>query len=73
MMQACLRELLFLECKYSFHIRAVYLTTKENRVADYISRYHDDHAIQENFKTVGLSPKQRVDIPLHFYQQWNSW
>ena len=72
-MQSCLRELLFLESKYSFRIRAIHLSTKENCVADYISRIHDDKMIQKYLKSSGLKPKQRVDIPVSFYKQWNSW
>ena len=72
-LQSCLRELLFLESKYSFRIRAIHISTKKNHVADYISRVHDDTFIQEYFKAVGLKSKRKVDIPTSFYLQWNSW
>ena len=72
-LQSCLRELLYLESLYSFRVRALHISTTENRVADFISRYQDDSKIDSYFSSVGLSSKKRLEVPENLYQQWNSW
>ena len=39
-MQKCLREIRFHSAKFNFRVRAVYLNTSDNRVADCLSRWH---------------------------------
>ena len=72
-LQACLLELMYLQCIYSFSLKAVHLITTENRVAYFISRCQEDSRIQEYFESVGLPRKKRVEVPDYFYKQWNSW
>ena len=72
-LQACLRELLFLESLYSFRLRSVYISTKGNCVADFISRCHNNNDIQKYLSSVGLAHKARIEVPISMYKQWNSW
>ena len=72
-LQSCLRELLYLESLFSFRVKALHISTKENRVADFISRCHDDTEIQTYFHSVDLRPKNKIEIPVSMYQQWISW
>ena len=39
-MQKCLREIRFHSAKFNFRVRAVYLNTSDNRLADCLSRWH---------------------------------
>ena len=39
-MQKCLREIRFHSAKFNFRVRAVYLNTTDNRLADCLSRWH---------------------------------
>ena len=71
-LQACLRELMYLQCMYSFQLKAVYLSTTDNRVADFLSRCQDDSKIQKYFESVGLLGKSKVEIPEDFYRQLNT-
>ena len=40
MLQRCLRELFYVTSMFSFQVRCRYITSKENRLADYASRLH---------------------------------
>ena len=54
-MATCLRELWLVVSSYEFELRAVHLPGEENRVADWLSRWHLGHKYQNAFKlfTVG--------------------
>ena len=39
-MQNCLRELCFVEATHEFEVRAKHIAGEENRLADYLSRWH---------------------------------
>ena len=47
-MQQCLRELVYLACRFEFQIRAVWIEGINNREADSLSRWH----LHEKYKEV---------------------
>ena len=49
-MATCLRELWLVVSSYEFELRAVHLPGEENRVADWLSRWHLGHKYQNAFK-----------------------
>jgi hypothetical protein len=50
-MQNCLRELCFVEATHEFEVRAKHIAGEENRLADYLSRWH----IHSRFRDTILS------------------
>ena len=48
-MATCLRELWLVVSKFLFELRAVHLPGEENRVADWLSRWHLDRRYQNEF------------------------
>ena len=48
-LQNCLRELCYWTSLYDIHFRAVHLEGSQNRLADYLSRFHLDNKFKDNF------------------------
>lgn len=48
-LQTCLRELAFLSAIYECQLRAVYLDTKSNRIADVLSRWYNGEMYRKQF------------------------
>ena len=48
-LQSCMREIMFCACMYEFEIRAVHLSSSENRLADCLSRWHLDDNYRMSF------------------------
>ena len=62
-MQACLRELLFWQCRYNFSLSVQKIGTKENVLADYISRCTDPLKIEEFFNSHNVPMKKQIIVP----------
>ena len=60
-MLSLLREFKFLVCKYKFYPVLRKINTKENIIADHISRRYDDASAQEVFEEYGLAPMVLVE------------
>ena len=69
LLATCLRELWFFAALNEFELRAVHLSSADNRLADLLSRWHLHTQFQEEFlaKTAGLD-MQAVAVPSsHFH------
>ena len=62
-MQACLRELLFWQCRFNFSLSVQKIGTKENFLADYISRCTDPLKIDEFFNSHNVPMKKQITVP----------
>ena len=60
-MLSLLREFKFLVCKYKFYPVLRKINTKDNIIADHISRRYDDASAQEVFEEYGLAPMVLVE------------
>ena len=61
-MQRCLREFLFLVTTFKFEPVMVRIPTKENSIADFISRNHNIDDIKNEFLNYGLSQMEPITI-----------
>lgn len=48
-MQNCLRELCFVKATHEFEVRAKHIAGEENRLADYLSRWHIHSRFRDTF------------------------
>ena len=62
-LQRCLREMLFLVCKFRFQPVFLRISTEDNDIADFISRVHDREAISAKFVDRGLPNMNHVYVP----------
>ena len=72
-LQACLRELLYWQCRYKFSLYVMKIGTKENYVADFLSRFTDSIKIDNFFIENGITIKKRVamtDDLFLFSSEW---
>ena len=72
-MQACLRELLYWQCRYNFSLSVQKIGTKENFIADYISRITDPVKTKEFFMSHNIPVKKLIDVDddlFHFTGDW---
>ena len=72
-LQECLRELIFWESIYSFKIGAIYIETKANHLADFLSRSTSSSDHYEYFKKCGIAPKTRIFVPADTFEFKNDW
>ena len=72
-LQELLRELVFFESIYSFKIGAVYIETKANHLADYLSRITSTEEHLRYFQHISIPPKTRISIPPHNFLKQNKW
>ena len=61
-MQKCLREMLFLACKFHFQPVFLRISTADNDIADFISRRHDSDAIKAKFESRGLFDSEKITV-----------
>ena len=61
-MQKCLREFLFLVTTYKFEPVMVRIPTKDNSIADFISRNHNIDDINKEFLKYGITGMKPVAI-----------
>ena len=62
-LQACLRELLFWQCRYNFSLSVQKIGTKENYIADFISRCTNVEQTENFFNTHNIPAKSLVHVP----------
>ena len=46
---SCLREITYIACTHEFELRAIHLSSAENRLADWLSRWHMDCSYRDRF------------------------
>ena len=61
-LQKCLREMLFVACKFRFQPVFLRISTEDNDVADFISRVHDPEAITAKFNARGLNEMKQINV-----------
>ena len=72
-LQECLRELIYWESLYSFKIGAVYIETKKNHLADFLSRSTNSSDHIEYFKKCNIACKTRIHAPEKMFSSKNDW
>ena len=69
-----LREVCFLSALHECEIRTSYLTSRENRLADSLSRWHLGTKYQEDFKSItGLFDTYECSVADDLFQFVNNW
>ena len=72
-LQRCLREMLFIACKFHFQPVFLRISTVENDIADFISRRHEPEAIKAKFQSRGLLDMKEItahDEMFEFVADW---
>ena len=72
-MQQLLREFLFWVCKFNFFPVLHKIGTKENHVADFISRNHNHTDIDRYFESCGFPNQTKVVIPRKWFDFQADW
>ena len=73
-MQNCLRELCFVEATYAFKIRAKHIAGEENRLADYLSRWHIHSRFRDTFLSlVDIKTYEEVSVHSSDFNFLNDW
>ena len=72
-MQKLLREFLYWVCKFNFHPILEKISTKDNHVADFISRNHNKDDIETYFAKQGFLNQTNVTIPNEWYSFVAEW
>ena len=73
-MQKCLRELCYIEAIFQFDIRAKHIVGEDNRIADYLSRWHSHQRFQDLFKSsVNLSKYEEVIVSETCFSFLSNW
>ena len=66
-MQKLLREFLYFVCKFNFHPLVSKIGSKENEVADFLSRVYDATLIDDHFESLGYKDQKKLDIPADWF------
>ena len=72
-LQQLLREFLFWTCKYNFFPIVEKIGTKENCIADFLSRVHVQSEIDIYFESLDYPRQKRLSVPselLSFKAEW---
>ena len=72
-MQRCLREFLYHVTVFKFEPVLVWIPTKENYVADFISPNHNPDDITKRFTEIGISEMKQIvitDDMFNFVADW---
>ena len=72
-LQKLLREFLYWICKFNIYPILQKISSKDNHVADYLSRNHNDFDISSYFKNNGFAEQKKVLIPLEWYNFVAEW
>ena len=72
-MQQLLCEFLFWVCKYNFCPVLQKISSKDNHIADYISRNHNPDDIEKYLDANGFPNQKKVVIPLEWYSFQADW
>ena len=73
MMQELLREFLYIVCTKRFTPIFRKISSKDNKVADFLSRCHDPVATRKFFEDNNLPERKLVSIPDHFFSLNSNW
>ena len=73
MMQELLREFLYIVCVKRFTPVLRKISSKDNAVADFISRCHNSSTTSDFFKRNNLPARKLVTIPDHFFNLNSNW
>jgi len=69
LLAACLRDIWYIAATYDFEIRAVYLTSGDNRVADLLSRWHLGPKFREDFEQLLVTQAlTEVSVPSSYFE-----
>ena len=74
--QACHREIVFLKAKFDFQLRVSHIQGKENRAADYLSRWHLSPIYRDKFFSEFASPLRSLQevfidpVLFEFSHEW---
>ena len=71
--QKLLREFLYWVCTFNFFPVVQKIGTKENHIADFISRSHDSIEIENYFSSIGLTNQKNVPIPSDWFNFKAEW
>ena len=72
-MQRCLREFLYYVTVFKFEPVLVWIPTKDNYIADFISRNHDPIDINKKFTDIGIPEMKQIEITdemFNFIADW---
>ena len=72
-MQKLLREFLYWVCKFNFHPIIEKISTKDNHIADFISRNHNEDDISSYLSKQGFLNQTKILIPLEWYNFVAEW
>ena len=72
-LQQLLREFLYWVCKFNFFPVIHKIGTKENHIADFISRNHNPLDIERYLDSCGYPNQTRTEIPLTWYDFQADW
>ena len=72
-MMTLLREFMFIVCVKGFTPAFRKVGTKENFVADYISRCHDPTITEKFFRDNKITQKRKIQIPENFFDLNSNW
>ena len=72
-MQKLLREFLYLVCRFNFYPILHKISSKDNHIADFISRNHSEIDIASYFETHGFPNQTKVIVPLDWFQFVSEW
>jgi hypothetical protein len=73
-MQNCLRELCFVKATHEFEVRAKHIAGEENRLADYLSRWHIHSRFRDTFLSlVDLKTYEEVSFQSSDVNFMNDW
>ena len=73
-MQNCLRELWFVKATHEFEVRAKHIAGEENRLADYLSRWHIHSRFRDTFLSlVDLKTYEEVSVQSSDVNFMNDW
>ena len=72
-LQQLLREFLFWVCSFNFFPVLHKINTKDNAIADLLSRVYDEEIIDDNFKKEGYPDQSRILIPEKWFDFQADW
>ena len=73
-MNACLRELCYILCKYNCELKVRHISTKLNTFPDLLSRWHSDPNAPAMFAKLTVNRKtKRIRIPKHMFYSFYNW
>ena len=66
-LQQLLREFLYWVCKFNFYPMLSKIGTKENNIADYISRVYDQENTDKYLESCGYHNQSKIKIPISWF------